>query len=187
MLHEKSRQINRRSYRRAYPKPAQHLTLRLVGVAAILLTSLMILSSCAGKLYEVVGGEMEPTFREGQTITAVPVAPDEVERGDPVIYRLPNGDIHLKRVVGLPGETIRISRGHVIVDDTQLAEPYATGIADDERLVPEQLAGDEFYILSDNRADGYDSRHHGPVAADQIIARAEVTWLSRLAQQGPPR
>ena len=102
----------------------QHLTMRVAGVIGVLVVTVAVLSSCAGHVYAVVGQAMEPNFVEGQTITAIPFDPAQLQRGDPVIYQLDNGDIHFKRVVGLPGESIQIVGGRVYIDGVTLAEPY---------------------------------------------------------------
>ena len=102
----------------------QHLTMRVAGVIGVLVVTVAVLSSCAGHVYAVVGQAMEPNFVEGQTITAIPFDPAQLQRGDPVIYQLDNGDIHFKRVVGLPGESIQIVGGRVYIDGVTLSEPY---------------------------------------------------------------
>ena len=182
MLFHMHRHLTHRAHRFASRRNAENAALRISAATAVLVISLLLLSSYAGKMYKVVGQEMEPTFRAGQTITAVPVEPQKIERGDTVIYHLPNGDIHFKRVIGLPGEMVSVSGGVVIVDGIALNEPYAIGAGDANAGEMARLASDEFYMLSDNRLGGYDSRHHGPIEADQIVGRVKVTWLNRLAR-----
>lgn len=164
-----------------------HLSQRIIALTALLLITVMMLASCAGRVYEVLGAAMEPSFSEGQMITAQPVDPLNLERGDAVIYQLDNGDIHFKRVVGLPGESVRVANGRVYINNQRLDEPY---LAADE--LPAQiavgatnplsatLAENEYYILGDNRDASYDSRHHGPVPSDSIVGRVKVTLLNRL-------
>lgn len=142
--------------------------------------ALLLMSSCTGKTYEVVGEEMAPTFVEGQAIIAVSVSPDQIQRGDPVVYRLSNGGLYFKRIVGLPGETVRIDHGLVIVNGIPLDEGYKVQPDTDDQTEAEYLDDDQFFILGDNRTDSYDSRHHGPVPADLIVGRVKVTWLNRL-------
>lgn len=166
-----------------------HLSQRIIAFIALLMVTGMMLASCAGRVYEVLGAAMEPSFLEGQMITAQPVDPLNLKRGDAVIYQLENGDIHFKRVVGLPGESVRVENGRVYINNQRLDEPYLAAdemptqqIADVDATHPlsATLAENEYYILGDNRGASYDSRHHGPVTSDSIVGRVKVTLLNRL-------
>jgi signal peptidase I len=108
-------------------------------------------------------------------------------RGDIVVFKAPvdveggKGTPLIKRVIGLPGDTVSLQDGHVLIDGRQLDEPYLyqesgeaqptdpTGGAS-SWTVP---AGDVF-LMGDHRAVSLDSRVFGPVAIDAIIGRA---WL----------
>ena len=115
--------------------------------------------------------------REGERI----VYPfDPPERGDIVVFEPPvsSDKPYIKRVIGLPGETISFHRGEVYVNDEPLDEPYIDdGITRCERdencnvTVPEG----EVYVLGDNRENSSDSRVFGPVSVDQIVGKA---WFS---------
>ena len=108
-------------------------------------------------------------------------------RGDIVVlhppsqYPDPDGTPFIKRIIGLPGDSIEIRDGEVFVNGTALDEPYLftedgirqptdpTGAAS-EWLVPI----DELYVLGDHREESADSRVFGPVRISQVIGRA---WL----------
>ncbi len=161
----------------------QHIAARLTGVTVLILTTLLLLSSCAGKVYEVVGDAMAPAYNAGQMITSIPVPTGTITRGDPVIYQLDNGDTHFKRIVGLPGDTVLLAHGIVFVNGASLDEPYlaADESATDVKIM--ELGEDEYFILGDNRTDSYDSRHHGPIPADHIMGRVKITFLNRLTSR----
>ena len=76
----------------------------------------------------------------------------------------------MKRIVGLPGDRIEISRGVVLIDGRELVEPYEPN-RDSSSLKPVVLGMDEFFVLGDDRARSNDSRNWGPLPADTIIAK----------------
>jgi signal peptidase I len=94
----------------------------------------------------------------------------------------PNEEIDLiKRVVGLPGETVEIVDGRVLVDGVALAEPY---VIDDQRSFPPVTVPEgEYYMLGDNRANSDDSRYSlGTVPRENVVGRAFVIlWPPRNA------
>ena len=98
-------------------------------------------------------------------------------RGEVIIFRFPRDESRdfVKRVIGVPGDRIEIEDGQVIVNGIPLAEPYITrpDRGDmDEVTVPEG----SFFVLGDNRRASNDSRHWGPVPADNVVGRAWVAF-----------
>jgi signal peptidase I len=97
------------------------------------------------------------------------------QRGDIVVIDRPDEQEDLiKRVIGLPGETIEISAGVVYIDGRPLNEPYArlsTGDSPSRRL-----GADEYFIMGDNRANSKDSRLFGPIPRDSIVGRAWIIY-----------
>jgi signal peptidase I len=98
------------------------------------------------------------------------------QRGDIVVFRSPGSadKDFIKRVIGLPGETVRIKDGRVYINDQQLDEPYIKHKATydlDARKVP----SDSFFVLGDNRPNSSDSHLGWYATADSIIGRA---WIS---------
>lgn len=101
------------------------------------------------------------------------------DRGDVVVF-LPNGSqnshLYVKRVIGLPGETVQIREGSVYIDGMLLEESELfdkiidPGIAQNEIL----LGNDEYFVLGDNRNSSEDSRsgNIGAVKKDNIIGKA---------------
>ncbi|MGB6974807.1 MAG: signal peptidase I [Terracidiphilus sp.] len=131
----------------------------------------------------------------------------DVERGDIVIFHHPNPAYLVKRVVGLPGDRVRIVNGKVSVNGVLLAEPYAVyepaprnrfrdnfpgGIYSDPSVDPtwwRQLQGltrngalvvpkGEYFVMGDNRNHSDDSRYWGLVPRDAMIARPLVIYFS---------
>ena len=98
-------------------------------------------------------------------------------RGDVVQCVFPGrSDTYIKRVVGLPGETIRFSGGALTVDGQPVEEPYVSTPTEDYEL---RLGQGEYLVLGDNRAESYDSRmaDMGPVGANAFLGRVRcILW-----------
>lgn len=153
---------------------AVHLALRfakLIAVFAILWTLLWFNSSYGCRRVE--GGEMSPTYPMDKALTIRPGRPEaaDLDRGDVVAYAHEVGGRGVKqlvgRIVGLPGDRVRIAKGEVLVNGQRLAETYVNAknrSSEDyaEVLVPR----DAVFILGDNRtgAKAVDSRALGPVS-----------------------
>lgn len=90
-------------------------------------------------------------------------------RGDIVVLRgiEPVTEELVKRVIGLPGETISIRSDHVYINGRWLDEPYAVGGTHPD-LGPHRIAEDAYFVLGDNRAVSNDSRHFGAVPRENI-------------------
>src|SRR3984957_3076379 len=90
----------------------------------------------------------------------------DVGRGDTVVFLYPNdpSKSYIKRVIGIPGDTIEIDDGTVIVNGKQLSEPY---VAEDNRdripMAKETVPADRYFVLGDHRSSSNDSRSWGLV------------------------
>jgi signal peptidase I len=104
---------------------------------------------------------------------------DSLSRGDIVVFWHPNvPDVHLvKRVIGLPGETISARDGRIYVDGVPLAESYVLRNTS-YRLAPRRLGEGELFVLGDNRNNSYDSHNFGPIPVENIVGRAIVIDLA---------
>jgi signal peptidase I len=127
-----------------------------------------------GTFSVVEGPSMLPTFKPNDVVQAK-VSYAEPERGGVVIIAENRGDRVIKRVIGLPGETVTLYRGYVYINGQRLREPYLPGHTytfksnqADERAVAWRLGDDQFFVMGDNRLESHDSRHYGPVDRHQI-------------------
>jgi signal peptidase I len=127
---------------------------------------------------------MEPHIRSGEYVMIDTVAYriGAPRRGDIVAFRH-EGDaraIFIKRVVGIAGDRVAITRGRVYVNDIELAEPYVVH-GDDRTFAQTTVPGACVYVLGDNRAESEDSRFFGPVRDDLLIGRAVAgLWPPRM-------
>lgn len=136
-------------------------------------------------LFLVRGNSMSPALRDGDLIHVrrVPSKGASYRRGSIVVAAMPSPSgedsllTNVKRVVGLPGELVRVgSDGAVSVEGMSLSEPY---LAVGARAAPGPgllwlCEDDAYFLLGDNRADSWDSRRFGPIPASNIIGRM---WL----------
>lgn len=129
----------------------------------------------------VSGASMDPTFANGQYLIVDELSYHlgDPSRGDVVIFKYPKNpkQYFIKRVIGLPGETVVVNRnGQVFIKDKDgktvltLEEPYVAYTKDDK--IERTLLPGEYFMMGDNRAGSFDSRAWGPVERDLIVGKA---------------
>jgi signal peptidase I len=125
--------------------------------------------------HKIEGESMMPNYLNAEYLLTEKVTYylNKPQRGDVIVLRPPltvsEGDEFIKRIIGLPGETIRISGGRVYINGKLLNEPYiASSVTtnggfflsnDSDFTVPQ----DEYFVMGDNREHSSDSRYWGPV------------------------
>jgi signal peptidase I len=125
----------------------------------------------------VYGHSMEPNLHTDQRLVVEKVSYKlhPPQRGDIVIIDIESSDIPLiKRVVGLPGETIAIHDNQVFINGQPLEERYLDDVVQRD-YGPQQVPEGHIFVLGDNRNASNDSRYFGAVSLDQVLGRA---WLS---------
>ena len=140
-------------------------------------------ASVFGQGTKVVGTSMENTFMEGDSLFIDKLSYHFVEpkRFDVVVFPFQEKEetlLYIKRIIGLPGETIQIAGNAIYIDGEILKEEYGKeameegsgGIASK----PYTLSEDEYFVLGDNRNYSIDSRqpHIGPIKRDWIIGKS---------------
>jgi signal peptidase I len=132
----------------------------------------------------VHGHSMEPNLHPDQRLIIEKVsywrgplaARHGPRRGDIVVIRLEEYEIPLiKRVVGLPGETVEIRDNRLYIDGEMLAEGYLPGV-EQRNYGPVQVPPLHVFVMGDNRNASNDSRVFGAVRIDQIVGRAWLTY-----------
>ncbi len=130
---------------------------------------------------QVKGASMEPTFDSGDYIltSRVTYKLRNPQRGDVIVFKAPmNPDIeYIKRVIGLPGDRIRIHDTNVYVNDQLIHEPYISAptnlwedgyIKDNETMT---VPDGDLWVMGDNRPRSSDSREFGPITISSIIGQ----------------
>lgn len=136
--------------------------------------------------FYVKGASMEPNFYDHEylIIDELSYRFREPERGEIVVFRYPRDprQFFIKRVIGLPGETIEINDGGIIIyndlypNGTVLLEDYPNTDYTNGK-VKTTLGAEEFFLLGDNRDESMDSRSFGPVNKSSLIGRVWVRGL----------
>lgn len=132
----------------------------------------------------VNGASMNPTFETNQylIVDQLTYRTSEPVRGDVIIFRFPLNpkDFYIKRVIGLPTETVTIEGSKVYIqkegeEKIQLDEPYIEFEANNNISVT--LEEDEYFVMGDNRPNSSDSRHWGVLPKEFIVGRAYMRLL----------
>lgn len=161
----------------------EHPLAEIVRFALIALIIVVPVRMFIAQPFIVSGASMEETFHSGDYLIVDQVTYyfDDPERGDVIVFRYP-GDpskFFIKRVIGLPGDTISIVDGTVTIeneahpDGFTLTESYI----EDMPLSPpleETLGEREYFVMGDNRDESSDSRSWGVLQKERIVGRA---WL----------
>jgi len=147
----------------------------ILETALLTLVVFLVLNTLTGR-FQVRGQSMEPTLHNGQYLVVSKLAYwlRPPERGDIVVFHPPNGvsDDYIKRIVGLPGERVKIRNGAVHVDGAIIEEPYAE--SQGAYSGSWELGPDEYFVLGDNRLNSSDSHMWGTLPGDNIVGKA---WL----------
>jgi signal peptidase I len=158
-------------------------------VAAILAAVVGIATgrTLLGSICMVSGSSMAPTFQSGAWVYTAPIS-TPIERGDIVIMDDGNHDYALKRIVGMPGETVHLWRGYVFINRRILLEPYVPKRVytfPTQRQSVFVLGEDQYFVLGDNRPSSADSRIYGAVERSQIKRRIELAAGATRPHYGP--
>ena len=126
---------------------------------------------------KVEGGSMEPGLEDQEriVINKLVYRLESIERGDIVVFRYPRDTrkSFIKRVIGLPGDRIKIAYGHVFVNDHPIPESYVPSDFLDARSYPETVVPEHsYYVLGDHRCASNDSRDFGPIMRSYIYGKA---------------
>jgi signal peptidase I len=162
------------------PNPPRRTLKRQVLLLAVLLVSCLVSYAAINRWFlstvVVQGRSMAPTLNDGDRclLNRLSYLYASPKRGDMVVIRdRGESDLAVKRLVALPGESVRLSEGRIFVNGRSLIEPYLENGT--ETIAPTgadqaySLGAREYFVLGDNRAESEDSRYYGPVSRDQIL------------------
>lgn len=154
----------------------------MVRVAVISLVIIIPVRYFLIQPFYVKGASMEPNFYDHEylIIDEISYRFDHPQRGDIVVFKYPKDtkQYFIKRVIGLPGERVKIDDNKIYINGTILNEAYLS--SETETVLALRGYGDvtldkdEYFLLGDNRSQSLDSRTFGPVKREYIVGR---TWL----------
>jgi len=153
--------------------------LREVGITILIAVAVFALLRLTVQSYTVVMSSMEPNFHDSECIMVNKVCyrSSGPQRGEVIIFDPPFASLHpfIKRVIGLPGETVEIKDGWVFIDGIPLEEEYIMA-PPDYPMPPTEIPETEYFVLGDNRNSSNDSHNGWTVPRDNIIGKAWFTY-----------
>ena len=181
-------------------------------VETILLTLIiyLVIHNFVAQPFEVEQNSMVTTIQPGDYVLIDKITPrfDDYGRGDIVVFQPPGGYEQggvpfIKRVIGLPGETVTLENGSVFITPpggvrVPVDEPYvvlgtdghpAPTLPRDAQGTDSWVVGDgQYFVMGDNRPESQDSRFFGPIDRDLIVGRAFLRYfpLDRVTLFQPP-
>ncbi len=182
-------------------KTASNKTLTWIIEGAIIVLALLLGLAIRLGVYEsavIISRSMSPTLLVGDRllIDHRNSLHGQWRRGDIIAFTPPlswavaeengeaQGEQYVKRVIGLPGETVDVQAGATAINGKLLGEPYINQTpSPDEGLKRWTLGPDQYFVMGDNRANSADSRDHGPISDSDINGRA-VRILAPLGRSG---
>jgi signal peptidase I len=154
--------------------------LREVLITIVLALVIFFVARATIQTYEVYQTSMEPSFFQGQRVVVNKAVYwwGEPQRGDVVIFKAPDGrdEEFIKRIIGLPGDTVEIVHGVIYINGTKLDEPYVKN-SFSYSLAEETIPVDNYFVLGDNRDVSNDSHRGWFMPRANLIGKAWLlTW-----------
>jgi len=157
--------------------------IRFIIIAAIIIIPFRVFIA---QPFVVNGASMDPTFATNQYLIVEQLSyhKHQPERGDVVVFRYPNdpSNFYIKRIIGLPGETITFQGNNVYIKEVDAAEsyklnePYLT-FKSSNTIAPTTIGDGEYFVMGDNRPNSSDSRTWGTLPEKFIIGKAFLRLL----------
>jgi signal peptidase I len=177
----------------------RHALVEWIVIVVVALVAALLIKTFAVQAFFIPSASMEPTLMIKDRVLVNKLSYDfhPVHVGDIIVFRRPPNDNSMnigdliKRVVGLPGQTIGVSNCRVYINGKQLSQPYlpagweetsspyctawpTAGCAGSCLPNPYTIPQGDYFVMGDNRGDSFDSRYWGPLPASYIVGRAFV-------------
>ncbi|NOZ24412.1 MAG: signal peptidase I [Planctomycetes bacterium] len=147
----------------------------------VTLVAVLLIKAFLVEAYVVRGASMEPTLWDGERLLLEKVSKrfGGFERGDIVVFRYPEDPrkLFIKRIIAVPGDTIRIAGERVWLNGAELKESYVPdNFKTFDILPPTVIPEGHYFVMGDHRSDSYDSRKWGTVAENEIIGKVMIRF-----------
>ncbi len=150
----------------------------VVVVGALLIA--LVIKTFLLQAFFIPSSSMVSTLNIGDRVLVNKLSYDfhDVNRGDIIVFERPAGEADsgitdlIKRVVGLPGDTVEGQNGQVLINGEPLVEPYLDEGVTTGDFDPIEVPEGHLFMMGDNRGDSRDSRFFGPIEEDTIVGRA---------------
>ena len=163
-------------------------------IIAVLLA--LVIRTFVVQAFKIPSGSMLPTLQIGDHILVNKFLYyfTPIQRGDVIVFKFPQDETRdfIKRVIGLPGETVEIRGKQVLVNGTPLSEPYAvfddwpvSRLGERERLGPIVVPPDRLFMMGDNRDHSMDSRVWGLLDIHKVKGKAFIVYFSVRSEDIP--
>lgn len=164
------------------PVSVFHELFNMVIYLGVVLVLTFLIVTYVGQRTQVIGTSMEYTLSNGDNLIVDKITYRffKPERFDIIVFPYQHGGktYYIKRIIGLPGETVQITDGRIYINGEELEESYGREVMESSGLAaqPIQLGEDEYFVLGDNRNYSSDSRdpNVGIIKEEDIMGRA---WL----------
>ena len=173
----------------ASPRPLSRNAKRNIrDTVLILLVALVFgfaIRSFVFQSFFIPSGSMIPTLQVGNRVLVNELAYDfhPVHRGDIIVFKTPPNDSFnpaikdlVKRVIGLPGDTVSSANGKLYVNGIPLSEPYLPPGTVTSGVSLQKIPPGELWVMGDNRGDSEDSRFFGPISEKLIVGRVVLRY-----------
>jgi signal peptidase I len=155
--------------------PAESSLFREVVETILLAAIVFLLVNAATGRFRIDGSSMESALHDGEyvIINRLVYKLHPPERGDVIVFLRDHRRDYIKRVIGLPGETVEIRQGQVFINGQPMAESYLRELGA-YSMQPRTVGPGEYFVLGDNRNNSSDSHNWGTVPFSAIDGKA---WL----------
>ena len=167
------------------PGVRQQALLREVTTTLLITIVLFLGLRYSAQAVPLDGPSMQPGLHSDERVLVNSLAYvfRDPQRGDVIVFHPPDAltQRYIKRVIGVPGDTIQLTVNDVFVNNVRLSEPYIAltpkGYTNNPEPEVIHLGADQYFVMGDNRTNSQDSRFFGPITKREIIGKADfVVW-----------